>query len=85
LNANSNRAHAHVRAFFFDLNLIQKKFKCKTNACNDDDKTLYLFNKHGMLHVADASTVSISSHISPVPENAGCPEYGHPGFFYISF
>jgi hypothetical protein len=24
--------------------------KCKTNACNDDDKVLYLFNKLGMLH-----------------------------------
>jgi hypothetical protein len=22
----------------------------QTNACNDDDKVLYLFNKHGMLH-----------------------------------
>jgi hypothetical protein len=35
--------------------------------------------------VADATTVSIYPYISLVPENAGCPEYRHPGFFKNSF
>jgi hypothetical protein len=34
-----------------------------------------------LYRLADATTVSICPYISLVPENAGCPEYGHPGFF----
>jgi hypothetical protein len=33
-----------------------------------------------LYRVADATTVSIYPYISLVHENAGCPEYGHPGF-----
>jgi hypothetical protein len=33
-----------------------------------------------LYRVADATTVSIYPYISPVPENAGCPGYGHSGF-----
>jgi hypothetical protein len=45
-----------------------------------------LFNiQQRLFLVSDVSTVSISSHISLVPENAGCPGYGLPGFSYISF
>jgi hypothetical protein len=33
-----------------------------------------------LYRLSEASTVSIHPYISPVPENAGCPEYGHPGF-----
>jgi hypothetical protein len=29
---------------------MQNFLRCKTNACNEDDNALYLFNKHGMLH-----------------------------------
>jgi hypothetical protein len=33
-----------------------------------------------LYHVADTTTISIYPYISPVPKNAGCSEYGHPGF-----
>jgi hypothetical protein len=39
---------AHVRVFNIISN-AKNFLRCKTNACNDDDKALYLFNKHGML------------------------------------
>jgi hypothetical protein len=35
--------------------------------------------------VSNATTISIHPYISPVPENAGCPGYGHSGFSNISF
>jgi hypothetical protein len=38
-----------------------------------------------LYRLADATNVSTFPHISPVPENAGCPGYGHPGFSNISF
>jgi hypothetical protein len=36
-----------------------------------------------LYRVADATTVSIYPYISPVPENASCPEYGHSVFSNI--
>jgi hypothetical protein len=33
-----------------------------------------------LYRLSEASTVSIHPYISPVPENAFCLEYGHPGF-----
>jgi hypothetical protein len=38
-----------------------------------------------LYRLADATNVSTFPHISPVPENVGCPGYGHPGFSNISF
>jgi hypothetical protein len=38
-----------------------------------------------LYRLADATNVSIFPHISPVPENVGCPGYEHPGFSNISF
>jgi hypothetical protein len=35
--------------------------------------------------LAEATNVSNLPHISPVPENVGCPGYGHPGFSNIIF
>jgi hypothetical protein len=37
-----------------------------------------------LYHLAEATNVSIYPYISPVPENAGCPEYRHSGFFSIT-
>jgi hypothetical protein len=37
-----------------------------------------------LYRLADATNVSTFPHISPVPENVGYPEYGHPGFSNIS-
>jgi hypothetical protein len=44
---------------FSSLILIQIFLKCKTNACNDDDKVLYLFNKLGMLHHSGVARVLV--------------------------
>jgi hypothetical protein len=42
-----------------------------------------LLNIQQRLHLlADATNVSVLPYISPVPENVGCPGYGHPGFSY---
>jgi hypothetical protein len=38
-----------------------------------------------LYRLAKATNVSIYPHISPVPENVGCPGYRHPGFSNISF
>jgi hypothetical protein len=38
-----------------------------------------------LFRLADATNVSTFPHISPVPENVGCPGYGHPGFSNIYF
>jgi hypothetical protein len=46
---------------FSSMILIQIFLKCKTNACNDDDNTLYLFNKHGMLQPAYLSGASATT------------------------
>jgi hypothetical protein len=46
LNANSNRANAHIRVFFFDFN-SNFFFKCKINACNDDDKCFIYLTSMG--------------------------------------
>jgi hypothetical protein len=35
--------------------------------------------------LAEATNVSTFPHISPVPENVGCPGYGHPRFSNITF
>jgi hypothetical protein len=42
-------------------------------------------NQQRLYRLANATTVSIYLYISPVPENVGCPEYGHPGFFNTFF
>jgi hypothetical protein len=34
-----------------------------------------------LYHLAEATNVSIHPYTSPVPENAGCATYRHPGFF----
>jgi hypothetical protein len=36
---------------FSSLILIRIFLKCKINACNDDARALYLFDKHGMLQL----------------------------------
>jgi hypothetical protein len=38
-----------------------------------------------LFRLAEATNVSNFSHISSVPENVGCPGYGHPGFSNIIF
>jgi hypothetical protein len=38
-----------------------------------------------LYRLAKATNVSTLPHISPVPENVGCPGYGHPGFSNITF
>jgi hypothetical protein len=38
-----------------------------------------------LYRLAEATNVSTFPYISPVPENVGCPGYGHPGFSNISF
>jgi hypothetical protein len=38
-----------------------------------------------LYRLAEATNVSTFPHISPVPENVGCPGYGHPGFSNITF
>jgi hypothetical protein len=38
-----------------------------------------------LYRMVDATTISIYPYISPVPENAGYPEYGHLGFSNIFF
>jgi hypothetical protein len=38
-----------------------------------------------LFRLAEATNVSSFPHISPVPENVGCPGYGHPGFSHITF
>jgi hypothetical protein len=45
-----------------------------------------LFSLHQRLFLlAEATNVSNFPHISPVPENVGCPGYGQPGFSNITF
>jgi hypothetical protein len=41
--------------------------------------------QHRIFRLAEATNVSSFPHISPVPENVGCPGYGHPGFSNINF
>jgi hypothetical protein len=38
-----------------------------------------------LYRLAEATNVSTYPYISPVPKNAGCPGYGHPGFSNIFF
>jgi hypothetical protein len=38
-----------------------------------------------IFRLAEATNVSSFPHISPVLKNVGCPGYGHPGFFNITF
>jgi hypothetical protein len=38
-----------------------------------------------LFRLAEATNVSNFPHISPVPENVGCPGYGLPGFSNITF
>jgi hypothetical protein len=38
-----------------------------------------------LYRLAEATNVSTYSYISLVPENVGCPGYGHPGFSNIFF
>jgi hypothetical protein len=38
-----------------------------------------------LFRLAEATNVSNFPHISPVPENVGCPGYGQPGFSNITF
>jgi hypothetical protein len=38
-----------------------------------------------LFRLAEATNVSNFPHISPVPENVGCPGYGHPKFSNITF
>jgi hypothetical protein len=38
-----------------------------------------------LYRLAEATNVSICPYISLVPENVGCPRYGHPGFSNIYF
>jgi hypothetical protein len=47
---------------------MQKYLKCKLDACNDDDKVLYLFNKHGMLQASMEMALGALPRPDRVPE-----------------